>query len=322
MAEFRSQEILEELKNWFIRLELSMRANKSIKHQDANIRLEDFFRDLLNEVCDFNLVNANGFISADQDSYDLKDDTQKIAVQVTVTTRSHKIKKTLISFVGNHDDEFERLIFAYPVIQLPKSSANYLKEKGEFDFDAKRDRISLGGILDKVSHLPLASQKIVLELVRDHLEPLGRGLHLGTDDVLDTLIDAIAYMSRAAPRDSLSASEQDPDYEQKRTRLREYVEYLEQQYSVHASLHAAIGQARDAIGYDQTHAAKIQAWLKGESISHLRRCNGDAGRAFDDLADTLLTKAHQKKGSAQMTAVRFLLADEFQRCNVFPNPGS
>jgi len=320
MAEFRSREILERLKDWFTRLDVSMRANKALKHQDANIQLENFFRDLLNAVYGWNLVNANGLISTDQDSYDLSDDGESLAAQVTVTTGSAKIKKTLKSFVGAHDEDYQRLVFAYPFVELPRSTAQYHKEKKKFDFQPKRDRIGLGTILSKISHLPLADQEQILKLVSDHLKPLGKAIHLGSDDVLDTLIEVIAFMSDNAPEDEVTTSEKDPDYEAKRERLAEYVEYLEQQYSVNAGCHAAIEQAREAIGYDQPRVAKIQAWLKGQSISLLRSCDGNAGEAFDALAQNLLIQAHQTVGNAEMTAVRFLLADEFQRCNVFPNP--
>jgi hypothetical protein len=320
MAEFRAQEILERLKDWFTRLSVSMQANKVLKHQDANIRAEYFLRDLLNAVYGWNLENANSFITTDQDSYDLSDAEEGIAVQVTVTTGSSKIKKTLTSFVGTHDAMLPQLKFAYPLMNAPNSSAKFDKERKGFDFNVQRDRIDLITILEAIVPLPLEKQKAILNLVSDHLEPLGRAVHLGTDDVLETLIDVINFMTVTAPTKDISGREQDPAYELKRKRLEEHIAYLEQQYSIHAGLHSIAAQAREAIGYDQAIAAKIQAWLKGESISLLRKSAGDAGKAFDALVDSLLHQASQQGGKAQVTAVRFLLADEFQRCNVFPNP--
>lgn len=320
MPEFMSQEILDRLKDWFTRLTVSMQGNRALKHQDANIRVEDFFCDLLNAVYGWNLVNANGLISGDQDTYDLCDQQNQIAVQVTVTTSPAKIKKTLRSFVGAHKEAFTTLKFAYPVMEVPKSAAKFDAELGDFDFVVGRDRIDFRTILSETVKLPLVRQKVILELVAERLEPLGRALHLGTDDMLDTLIDVIKYMTENTPADQVQAVERDPDYQQKRQRLAAHVDYLEQQYAVNAPLHATADTAREAIGYDQAVAAKVQAWLMGESISKLHEYGNDAGKAFDMLVIDLLAKAHQRGGTSQVSAVRFLLADEFQRCNVFPNP--
>jgi hypothetical protein len=320
MSALKSQEILESLNDWFCRLAYSMQGNKALKHQDANIRVEYFFRDLLNAVYGWNLINDNATKSADQDSYDLSDSKAGIAIQVTVTTKPAKISKTLKSFIGTHDKEFTSLKFAYPVMECPGGGGNHVKILNGFDFDPKRDRIDLNTILRKASALLLARQKEILELVSEQLEPLGRALQFGTDDVLDTLIATIKYMTDTVPKEDLSDAEKDPDYELKKERLADHIAYLEQQYAINTPLHAAVAQARDAIGYDQVVATRIQGWLQGESVSFLRKHKGDASDAFDALVEDLLKKAHQKLRTAQKSAVRYLLADEFMRCNVFPNP--
>lgn len=320
MTALKSHETLEKLKEWFARFTHSMEGNKALKHQDANIRVEYFFRDLLNAVYGWNLVNDNAMMSTDQDSFDLSDSVQRIAIQVTVTPTPAKIRKTLNSFIGTHDDSFTSLKFAYPVMQCPGSGGNHETILDGFDFDPKRDRIDFNSILKKVADLPLVQQDAILNLVADQLEPLGRALQFGTDDVLDTLIATIKYMTDTAPRNELSATEKDPNYLLKQERLANHIAYLEQQYTINTSLHAAVAQAREAIGYDQVVAAKIQAWLKGESISLLRKHDEDAGEAFDALVEELLQKSHQRVKVAQKSAVRYLLADEFMRCNVFPNP--
>ena len=320
MVAFKSQETLESLKEWFVRLTVSMQGNKALKHQDANIRLEYFFRDLLNEIYGWNLVNANALLSTDQDSFDLSDSGNGVVVQVTVTTGAAKIRKTIRSFIGTHDNDYSVLKFSYPVMTCPKSSAEFTGDLNGFDFDPSRDRIDFNAMLTHAADLPVRRQKEILELVSEQLEPLGRALQFGTDDILDTLIEVITYMTGATKREDIADTEKDPDYARKQQRLAAHIAYLEQQYTIHAALYSAVDQARKAIGYDQVVAARIQAWLKGESISLLDKHEGNAARAFDALVDDLLAKAHQQAKAAQKTAVRFFLADEFMRCNVFPNP--
>ena len=69
MPALKSHEILERLNDWFNRLTFSMQGTKALKHQDAYIRVEYFFRDLLNAVYGWNLINDNAMMSSDQDSY-------------------------------------------------------------------------------------------------------------------------------------------------------------------------------------------------------------------------------------------------------------
>ena len=318
--EFKSREILDELNGWFTRLTDSFRGNKSLKHQDPNITAEYFMRDLLNLAEGWDLVNANSKFSQDHDSFDLCDANARIAVQVTTTTNAAKMRKTFKSFIGTHDSDYDRMLFAYPVMDAGSSKAKFANVLGDYPFDPCQDRIDLSKILATVADLDISSQEEVLQLVRKQLEPLGRALHFGSDAVLSALIDVIQYMTENAPLDEVESTEQDPDYVRKAERLAGHVAYLESQYSANAGLHMAVSQAREAIGYDQAKIARIQAWLKGTSISLLRKHGDDAGAAFDSLAEDLLKTAHNSGSDAEMTAVRFLLAVEFQACNLFPNP--
>ena len=150
--------------------------------------------------------------------------------------------------------------------------------------------------------------------------PLGVALRFGVDQTLETLIAVIQFMSENSPIDQIDFDERQPDLQQKRQRFREHVAYLLGQYRINQTLHATIEQARAAIGYDAARVAKIQAWLKSHSIEALDRNANNAQVAFLSLVDDLLKRAHAQGTKAEETAVRFLLADEFVRCNVFPNP--
>ena len=89
-------------------------------------------------------------------------------------------------------------------MQCPGSGGNHEKNLDGFDFDPKRDRIDFNSILKKVADLPLSQQNAILDLVAEQLEPLGRALQFGTDEVLDTLIGTIKYMTATAPKKDLS----------------------------------------------------------------------------------------------------------------------
>ena len=67
---------LNEMKDWFVRLQGHVQANKFVKHQDLNIEIEYFFRDLLNKAYGWNLGNKNALFGKSQDSFDLSCDTE------------------------------------------------------------------------------------------------------------------------------------------------------------------------------------------------------------------------------------------------------
>jgi hypothetical protein len=314
------QDFLTEAKEWLNRLEQTIEADKALRHQDSSIEIESFFRDLLNLVFRWNLGNANTMFGLNQDSFDLSDESTGIAVQVTITTDAAKIRKTIRGFVGTHDAKYDRLVFAYPCIKVSESRADFSKDLKGFDFDANRDRISFGSILQRVQDFDIDRMADFIQLLRKELRPLGLALQLGVDQTLDTLIAVIEYMSRHSPINSIEPQELGPDQEEKLKRFQEYADYLLSQYRMNQSLHATVNQARDAIGYDTVRAAKIQTWLKIKSIEVLATHGGNAMAAFIHLVKTLLEKAHSQGTDAEETAVRFLLADEFIRCNVFPNP--
>ncbi|MCR9118100.1 MAG: SMEK domain-containing protein, partial [bacterium] len=133
------QNLLEEAKRWLNRLELSIKSDTTLRHQDSHIEIETFFRDLLNLVFGWNLGNANTLIGSSQDSFDLSDRSEGIAVQVTVTTTAEKIRKTFAKFVRSHAGTFSRLVFVYPRIEIPKSRADFSDALEGFHFDSDKD---------------------------------------------------------------------------------------------------------------------------------------------------------------------------------------
>ncbi|MEQ1830172.1 MAG: SMEK domain-containing protein [Pirellula sp.] len=313
--------ILNELKEWFVTLQSQIQADGALRHQKSLIEQEGFFCALLNASFGWRLANANMLSSGNQDSFDLVDNENSIVVQVTVTDTPAKTRKTIKSFVENHRDKFESLKFVYPIIEKTKSTAKYAEILNGFDFDVNRDRVDLGDILRQVQSMTeIEEQERVLNLVRRELEPIGKALRLGVDQTLETLIRVVEYMSTHAPTERITMDESSPDLRQKRARLREGAEQILKQWQLCQPLHATVRQAREAIGYDLARVAKIQTWLKIRSVEELNRTTGAPMLAFQSIVTQLLDVAHSAGTDAEETAVRFLLADEFVRCNLFPNP--
>ena len=90
---FKREAQLKAIADLLIWSERRIQADGFLQHQNSCIELEYFFRDLLNLVYGWKLENANALFGKNQDSFDLSDEENSIAVQVTVTTSAKKIRR-------------------------------------------------------------------------------------------------------------------------------------------------------------------------------------------------------------------------------------
>ena len=81
-----------------------------MKRTDINKVSETVLIPLLSEVYNFkNLKNLNS-MNANYPGVDLGDEKSRIAIQVTSTPDSTKIKHTLVKFIGNRSGEQDMII--------------------------------------------------------------------------------------------------------------------------------------------------------------------------------------------------------------------
>ena len=76
---FQSQDNLAEAKRWMVLLEAAMKIDGHWKHLDSAIEFECFSARLLNKIFGWSLERAD-FGTASQDSFDLADNSERIAV--------------------------------------------------------------------------------------------------------------------------------------------------------------------------------------------------------------------------------------------------
>jgi hypothetical protein len=313
------QSNLTEAKEWFGRLDADFRANAAIRHLDGNIEIENFFRDLLYQLYGWSLTNANWSESINQDSFDLEDSSNRIAVQVTSTMTAAKIRKTLTSFIENHRSRFARLVFVYPFISKTASKAPFTEQLAGFPFDSDNDRIDLGILLQRIQNLGIAEQEAALRLIRLELKPLGQALQMGVDQTVEVIISIIRHISEATP-DPNTPPEFKPDAPGKLERFKAHAEFLKRQFLNNVTCYRAVEEARQAVGYDAARAPRCAAWLREKSLSALENHGNDARLAFESIVSHLVEREHKAGRDCEEQAVRYFLADEFGRCNVFPNP--
>lgn len=299
-------------------LNLQFTANRALKHQNANIEVENFFRDWLNIVYGWNLVNANWHGNVSADSLDLEDRNQRVAVQVTTTESPKKIRDTLDGFQGKHGAHFDRLLFVYPSWQIASTTANVSKSAEGFPFDIKRDRIGLAELLKEMQGLQIDRQNAAVALLQKELAPLGRLLQMPMERNVAGIIAIIRHISDE-PASPQASRELPPDAKLKLQRFASHAEYLKRQFVSYIECYKAVEAAREAVGYDAALSQRCAAWLRNRSIDALDSSKQDARLAFEMLVEEFL-RWIERNAAPDENAVRYYLADEFLRCNVFPNP--
>lgn len=307
-----AKELLQLLSQQFM-------ATRALKHQNANIEVENFFRDWLNSIYGWNLVNANWKSSVSADSLDLEDRHQRIAVQVTTTQTPQKIRETLDGFQIKHGADFDRLLFVYPSWELTATSADVSKIAAGFPFDIKRDRFGLAELLKDMQGLKIDCQNAAIALLDKELAPLGRLLGLPMERNVAGIIAIIRHISDE-PASPQASRELPPNAAMKLQRFANHAEYLKRQFISYIECYKAVEAAREAVGYDAARSQRCAAWLRNRSLDALDSNNHDARFAFDTLVDEFRRWIGQAASAPDDNAIRYFLADEFLRCNVFPNP--
>ena len=93
--------ILDKISQLIVSFQAEIEANNRLNLTDINIHAENFLIPLLKLVYGWDLKNTNLY-SSNSPAIDLEDEESRIAIQVTSTGTSAKIKKTLVKYKTHH----------------------------------------------------------------------------------------------------------------------------------------------------------------------------------------------------------------------------
>ena len=168
------QKFLNYITEKLAHLKALVATQNAIHFYDINIVAEDFFRELLNAVYDYSLLNLN---HANQDAVaiDLGDAEKRVAIQVTSERTKPKVQKTIDKFAANgladDYDEIKILIIGdrtgnYPTLKLPPSVS----------FDGKTDVIDIKSLTRKIATLEIDKLRSIADVIKKQMgessEPL------------------------------------------------------------------------------------------------------------------------------------------------------
>lgn len=132
---------------------------------DFNLHAENFYRDFLNLLYGYNLININE-ITQNAEAIDLFDPKNKILIQVSATATKVKIQSSLDKI---HPSIYSNYKFQFVSLAI---SADSLRKKryqipDSIIFDTKKDIHDQPSILKKVFSLQVDQMKLIYELIKE-----------------------------------------------------------------------------------------------------------------------------------------------------------
>lgn len=153
----------KEISNNLALLQQSIEFRTASNLHDLGILAEDFVKDLLNIVFDFQLENLNS-INSNQAGIDLGDSSNKVAVQVTSTTSRQKVKTTIEKFIGHKLYEKYSRLYVF-ILKGRQQSYKKFDTQDYFDFHESDNIIDFRILLTKIQSLEIEKLQRIYEFV-------------------------------------------------------------------------------------------------------------------------------------------------------------
>ena len=149
-------EYLDKINTYSARFVLEVEGFNAMNQYHINMHAENFIVPVLNEVLDLKLENLNATQRKNFPAIDLADFDNRVAVQVTATNDSSKVKDTIRRFFKHKlHEKFDVLYFYIITQKKEKYNAKTLTEgiENDFVFDANRHIIDKDDLLQKINSI-------------------------------------------------------------------------------------------------------------------------------------------------------------------------
>lgn len=303
-------------------LKSKVETSSKINLYDINIHSEYFYKDFLNLLYGYQLVNIN-ILEKNSAAIDLGDKKRKIAFQVTSDSSSNKIHETIKKFIEkklyNDYSELNMLILT----EKQEFKRVTFDTKGYFAFSSDKNIWDIDYIIkSKIQALEVDELKKVKEFLEKNIGLPTRETSITISKEVKTIMDLIEYLSMEENQIVESISpEIEPDPDKKiNSRFSEHSKFLINEYKDNAVFYAnALKEAKSIIGFDNPRVKLIQLYLKRISNRFLMDNANNPRASLDKLGDYFENALSNNGKEFHAQAIRFYLIDELIKCNVFPN---
>lgn len=290
----------------------------SLNLTDINILSENFYRDFLNLIYGYTLVNIN-IEEPNAAAIDLGDEVNKISFQITSSAGLAKIKKTIKSF--NDRDlhlKYNKLI-VLNIVEKIKHQAQDLGDSSKLQINTIADVWDISNLNVDINDLSTSRLKEVSDFLEQEIRFKENNI---VAKEVKTFLSLIEYLSdESQPSAGAGHFIEEPDPSGKiNDRFANHATFLKTEFQ---NLYVEFGLVlQDVMKNADIGAAKVRRLglhLKHDSDKVLNDKNGNAKDALEQLVSNYAQILVQNGVEYNDTAIRFFLVSQLIACNVFPN---
>lgn len=297
---------------YYIRFKTSANLN------DINTLLESCFKEILNIIFSYKLINLNNEYL--YPAIDLGDKENKVSFQITSTNDMSKIRKTLEKFKQNNlfenYDTLKILIIGEKKAYKPKVSIDTKY------FNLKNNVISVFELTKSIKDLELDKQKRILEILNNVIENSNIDINSNFEsNEINTIINIINMLSNESIDEEIDDDKIPNPSHKINERFKEYKDYLNDMFIELSILYASsYNKVQINLNVGTTQIKKMGAFLKKESMRSLIKYDNDFMLAYDDMVNMIESKLKSYNNmNYDKNAIEYFIIKNIVDCNVFPN---
>lgn len=308
------------IENKLITLATRINERGKINFLDLHLHSENFYRDFLNLLFEWNLDNLNKF-KHNVAAIDLLDKTNKLIVQVSATNSKSKIES---SFKKEIMKKYSGYTFKF--ISISKDAADLRKDTynvpAGITFNPTNDIYDNLSILKQIQNLVIDKQKIVYEFIK---KELGDDVDiLKLDSNLSKVVDLLSKEDFNVSVDNINVNNFDIERKIEFNEL-EHTKSVINDYTLHYTRLDNIYTAFDKQGANKSYSVHnnirniyVELCSKSDKMS--------SDNIFLEIISIVKDKIIYSANFAQIPddelrlCVDIIVVDAFIRCKIFKNP--
>ena len=284
---------------------------------DLHIHSENFYRDFLNKLYDFELKNLND-IKQNVESIDLISESKKIVVQVSATCTKEKIESTLKKeSMSNYKD------YTFYFVSISKDATDLRGKTYDnpygITFEPTVNIYDTQSLIKLIGSLPIDDSKRIYEFIK---KELGEEINIvKLDSNLATVVDILSKENLDKSNQTLTLDSFEIERKISHNNLNS-ASYIIKDYIIHHNRLDKIYSEFDISGVNKSNSVLVT--VRGEYVKNMNT------KKDDDLFFLIINNVQEKILSSSNfvqipideleQCVNIIVVDAFIRCKIFENP--
>ena len=308
---------LDRITNVLSHIKSKVEISNPSNFMDININAENFFRDFLNIVFNYRLVNMN-IVEPNIAAIDLGDEHNRIAFQITSTSDLTKAKKTVKKFNDrNLHKKYDHLI-VLNIAMKKRHKKQLIGDATKHQLNTASDIWDISDLIKKIGNMSVSDISAIRSFLEDQV-PL-RSVNSVSEEI-ETFQALITLLSDESHRAASQGFIAEPDPQRKiENRFSDHAVFLKDLFKrLYTEYGKVMSDVFESEQLDQVQLRRLGIYLRDHSDRVLTENSGDAKKALDVLVHDYGERLSSYGAKFNSTAISFFLVSELIKCNVFPN---